>query len=98
MPSEAAVAAAPQSGGSVAPAAAQKSFPFVLKKIMDIPPPNILEEGEDGKTDGRRRVRTCRPTCGLKLEQQQTEALTPRIVFESRGTFLLSLKTSAAQH
>lgn len=27
----------------------QKSFPFVLKKIMDIPPPNILEEGDDGK-------------------------------------------------
>jgi len=25
----------------------QKSFPFVLKKIMDIPPPNILEEGDD---------------------------------------------------
>ena len=28
----------------------QKSFPFVLKKIMDIPPPNILDEGDDGKT------------------------------------------------
>lgn len=27
----------------------QKCFPFVLKKIMDIPPPNILEEGDDGK-------------------------------------------------
>ncbi|KAM6914105.1 thyrotroph embryonic factor-like [Lycodopsis pacificus] len=27
--------------------APQKSFPFVLKKIMDIPPPNILEEGDD---------------------------------------------------
>uniref|UniRef100_A0A8C5G7B6 TEF transcription factor, PAR bZIP family member b n=1 Tax=Gouania willdenowi TaxID=441366 RepID=A0A8C5G7B6_GOUWI len=25
------------------------SFPFVLKKIMDIPPPNILEEGDDEK-------------------------------------------------
>ncbi|XP_067089406.1 TEF transcription factor, PAR bZIP family member b isoform X1 [Osmerus mordax] len=25
----------------------QKSFPFVLKKIMDIPPPNILDEGDD---------------------------------------------------
>lgn len=27
----------------------QKSFPFVLKKIMDIPPPNILDDGDDGK-------------------------------------------------
>ncbi|KAL6460642.1 hypothetical protein MHYP_G00306080 [Metynnis hypsauchen] len=25
----------------------QKSFPFVLKKIMDIPPPNILDDGDD---------------------------------------------------
>lgn len=32
-----------------AAAAPQKSYPFVLKKIMDIPPPNILEEGDDGK-------------------------------------------------
>ncbi|MEQ2164723.1 hypothetical protein GOODEAATRI_009684 [Goodea atripinnis] len=31
-----------------AAAAPQKSCPFVLKKIMDIPPPNILEEGDDG--------------------------------------------------
>ncbi|XP_012708423.1 TEF transcription factor, PAR bZIP family member b isoform X1 [Fundulus heteroclitus] len=30
-----------------AAAAPQKSYPFVLKKIMDIPPPNILEEGDD---------------------------------------------------
>ncbi|XP_036408224.1 TEF transcription factor, PAR bZIP family member b [Megalops cyprinoides] len=28
---------------------AQRSFPFVLKKIMDIPPPNILEDGDDEK-------------------------------------------------
>ncbi|KAI4880525.1 hypothetical protein NFI96_026790 [Prochilodus magdalenae] len=27
--------------------APQKSFPFVLKKIMDIPPPNILDDGDD---------------------------------------------------
>ncbi|KAJ8387582.1 hypothetical protein AAFF_G00152780 [Aldrovandia affinis] len=27
----------------------QRSFPFVLKKIMDIPPPNILEDGDDEK-------------------------------------------------
>jgi len=27
----------------------QKPVHFVLKKIMDIPPPNILEEGDDGK-------------------------------------------------
>uniref|UniRef100_A0A3B5ARX3 TEF transcription factor, PAR bZIP family member n=1 Tax=Stegastes partitus TaxID=144197 RepID=A0A3B5ARX3_9TELE len=49
MPGKAAVAAAAQASGDVAPAAPQKSFPFVLKKIMDIPPPNILEEGDDGK-------------------------------------------------
>ncbi|XP_027897496.1 TEF transcription factor, PAR bZIP family member b isoform X2 [Xiphophorus couchianus] len=30
-----------------AAAAPQESYPFVLKKIMDIPPPNILEEGDD---------------------------------------------------
>uniref|UniRef100_A0A096M272 TEF transcription factor, PAR bZIP family member b n=1 Tax=Poecilia formosa TaxID=48698 RepID=A0A096M272_POEFO len=30
-----------------AAAAPQKSYPFVLKKIMDIPPPNILDEGDD---------------------------------------------------
>ncbi|XP_058509417.1 TEF transcription factor, PAR bZIP family member b isoform X1 [Solea solea] len=34
-------------GGDVVTVAPQKSFPFVLKKIMDIPPPNILEEGDD---------------------------------------------------
>uniref|UniRef100_A0A3B3VT27 TEF transcription factor, PAR bZIP family member b n=1 Tax=Poecilia latipinna TaxID=48699 RepID=A0A3B3VT27_9TELE len=34
--------------GVTAPAP-QKSYPFVLKKIMDIPPPNILDEGDDGK-------------------------------------------------
>uniref|UniRef100_A0A3Q3VWM8 BZIP domain-containing protein n=1 Tax=Mola mola TaxID=94237 RepID=A0A3Q3VWM8_MOLML len=36
MPGKAAVTEAPQ-----------KSCPFVLKKMMDIPPPNILEEGDD---------------------------------------------------
>uniref|UniRef100_A0A3B3XKS5 BZIP domain-containing protein n=1 Tax=Poecilia mexicana TaxID=48701 RepID=A0A3B3XKS5_9TELE len=35
-----------------AAAAPQKSYPFVLKKIMDIPPPNILDEGDDGKLGG----------------------------------------------
>lgn len=35
---------ASSNGSATAP---QKSFPFVLKKIMDIPPPNILEEGDD---------------------------------------------------
>uniref|UniRef100_A0A3P9PWF2 TEF transcription factor, PAR bZIP family member b n=1 Tax=Poecilia reticulata TaxID=8081 RepID=A0A3P9PWF2_POERE len=30
-----------------AAAAPPKSYPFVLKKIMDIPPPNILDEGDD---------------------------------------------------
>ncbi|XP_007229873.2 TEF transcription factor, PAR bZIP family member b isoform X1 [Astyanax mexicanus] len=34
--------------GAVAPSSgAQKSFPFVLKKIMEIPPPNILDDGDD---------------------------------------------------
>lgn len=49
MPGEAAVAVALPASETVIRAAPQKSFPFVLKKIMDIPPPNILEEGEDGK-------------------------------------------------
>ncbi|XP_056262966.1 TEF transcription factor, PAR bZIP family member b [Pseudoliparis swirei] len=47
MPGKAAVTVALQSGDKVAPTAPRKSFPFVLKKIMDIPPPNILEEGDD---------------------------------------------------
>lgn len=54
MSGKAAVAVGLQPGGNVnvnAAAAPQKSFPFVLKKIMDIPPPNILEEGDDGKND-----------------------------------------------
>lgn len=49
MPGKAAVTVALQPGGDATPAAPQKSCPFVLKKVMDIPPPNILEEGEDGK-------------------------------------------------
>lgn len=48
MPGEAAVAMVLQASETVI-RAPQKSFPFVIKKIMDIPPPNILEEGEDGK-------------------------------------------------
>ncbi|XP_053194658.1 TEF transcription factor, PAR bZIP family member b isoform X1 [Scomber japonicus] len=50
MSGKAAVAVGLQPGGNVnvnAAAAPQKSYPFVLKKIMDIPPPNILEEGDD---------------------------------------------------
>ncbi|KAI4822138.1 hypothetical protein KUCAC02_007700 [Chaenocephalus aceratus] len=47
MSGKAAVTVVLKSGGNKAPEAPQKSFPFVLKKIMDIPPPNILEEGED---------------------------------------------------
>ncbi|KAG5832487.1 hypothetical protein ANANG_G00291680 [Anguilla anguilla] len=31
----------------------QRSFPFVLKKIMDIPPPNILEDCDDEKEKGK---------------------------------------------
>ncbi|KAM9346684.1 TEF transcription factor, PAR bZIP family member b [Symphorus nematophorus] len=48
MPGKAAVTVALQPSSNVnVTAAPQKSFPFVLKKIMDIPPPNILEEGDD---------------------------------------------------
>ncbi|XP_061604411.1 TEF transcription factor, PAR bZIP family member b [Phyllopteryx taeniolatus] len=47
MPGKAAVAVSLQPDTTVDPAAKNKSFPFVIKKIMDIPPPNILEEGDD---------------------------------------------------
>ncbi|XP_041943912.1 TEF transcription factor, PAR bZIP family member b [Alosa sapidissima] len=42
MPGEATITLtlAPNSGQA-------KPFPFVLKKVMDIPPPNILDEGDD---------------------------------------------------
>lgn len=50
MSGKAAVTVALQPNGAVAATASEKSCPFVLKKIMDIPPPNILEEGDDGKT------------------------------------------------
>lgn len=49
MPGKAAVTVALKPSGNAAKVAPQKSCPFVLKKIMDIPPPNILEEGDDGK-------------------------------------------------
>lgn len=45
MPGKATIALAIQQST----AGPQKPVPFVLKKIMDIPPPNILEEGDDGK-------------------------------------------------
>lgn len=47
---------ASSNGSATAP---QKSFPFVLKKIMDIPPPNILEEGDDGKTKWKMSCAVC---------------------------------------
>lgn len=47
MPGKAAVTVAIKPGGNTVVTTPQKSFPFVLKKIMDIPPPNILEEGDD---------------------------------------------------
>lgn len=47
MPGKAAVTVAMKPGGNTVTTTPQKSFPFVLKKIMDIPPPNILEEGDD---------------------------------------------------
>lgn len=49
MPSKAAVTVALQPDGDAASTAPPKSCPFVLKKVMDIPPPNILDEGDDGK-------------------------------------------------
>ncbi|KAK5856638.1 hypothetical protein PBY51_008221 [Eleginops maclovinus] len=51
MSGKAAVTVALKPGGKEAPEAPQKSFPFVLKKIMDIPPPNILEEAEDAEIE-----------------------------------------------
>lgn len=50
MSGKAAVTVALQPNGTASATASEKSCPFVLKKIMDIPPPNILEEGDDGKT------------------------------------------------
>ncbi|TDH02636.1 hypothetical protein EPR50_G00154660 [Perca flavescens] len=47
MSGKAAVTVALKPSGNVVKADPQKSYPFVLKKIMDIPPPNILEEGDD---------------------------------------------------
>ncbi|XP_078124949.1 TEF transcription factor, PAR bZIP family member b isoform X1 [Sander vitreus] len=47
MSGKAAVTVALKTSGNVVKADPQKSYPFVLKKIMDIPPPNILEEGDD---------------------------------------------------
>lgn len=51
MSDKAAVSVALQPNGNAATTVSEKSCPFVLKKIMDIPPPNILEEGDDGKTN-----------------------------------------------
>lgn len=48
MSVKAAETGALQPDENAAAPASEKSF--VLKKIMDIPPPNILEEGDDGKT------------------------------------------------
>lgn len=76
MPGKAApVTASLDPSGTVAPAAPQKSFPFVLKKIMDIPPPNILEEGDDGKTERAAGTRAqpiepvylCELTCAVRF-------------------------------
>ncbi|XP_033827078.1 TEF transcription factor, PAR bZIP family member b isoform X2 [Periophthalmus magnuspinnatus] len=47
MPGKAAVTVAIKPSDPASTAGPQKSFPFALKKIMDIPPPNILEEGDD---------------------------------------------------
>lgn len=48
MSVKAAVTGALEPSGNAATPASEKSF--VLKKVMDIPPPNILEECDDGKT------------------------------------------------
>lgn len=61
MSGKAAVTVVLKPGGNKAPEAPQKSFPFVLKKIMDIPPPNILEEGEDGKIEMQQETKTSAP-------------------------------------
>jgi len=63
MPGKAAVTVALQSGDKVAPTAPRKSFPFVLKKIMDIPPPNILEEGDDGESEAAEGALGLFPSC-----------------------------------
>lgn len=60
MPGKAAVTVALQPDGDAASTAPPKSCPYVLKKVMDIPPPNILEEGDDGK--GTRRLKKKKKT------------------------------------
>lgn len=47
MPGKAAVTVAVKPSSPASTTGPPKSFPFALKKIMDIPPPNILEEGDD---------------------------------------------------
>lgn len=47
MPGKAAVTVATKPSSPASTTAPPKSFPFALKKIMDIPPPNILDEGDD---------------------------------------------------
>lgn len=68
MPGKAVVTVALQPSGNDATAAPQKSFPFVLKKIMDIPPPNILEEGDDGKIKTLKRAPRL-PLCFCRVNQ-----------------------------
>lgn len=69
MPGKAAVTVALRPNGDVVMAPPQKSCPFVLKKIMDIPPPNILEEGDDGKTRTSARSHGPSPPLGLTAAQ-----------------------------
>lgn len=79
MPGKAAVTVSLQpSDNAATTAASQKSCPFVLKKIMEIPPPNILEEGDDGKIkmlhtfalwiDGSTGLKLCAPLGAHNLQ------------------------------
>ncbi|XP_037331840.2 TEF transcription factor, PAR bZIP family member b isoform X1 [Pungitius pungitius] len=56
MSDKAAVTVSLQPSDKVDTTEPPKTFPFVLKKIMDIPPPNILEEGDDGKSRMRKEI------------------------------------------
>lgn len=73
MTGKAAVAVALQPDTTVDAAAKEKSFPFVIKKIMDIPPPKILEEGDDGKTSVSISVRKCEVfvRCSSEMEKNK---------------------------
>lgn len=49
------------------------SFPVVLKKIMEIPPPNILEDGDDGKSRLRFGIYWDGSACLLGCTESRSE-------------------------